>query len=540
MQETIPGKPQFENGGLDIRIYLALFWHWAWLILLATLIAAAVAYYSSSHTPPIYQASTTLLVNEAPATKTADYTTIMTSERLTGTYAKMLSNSPLLTQVITQTGLPLTTDALKQMISAEPIQDTQLIQVSVKSTDPATAAIVANTLVVIFANQIQELQSSRFAQSKASLETQLAQLETQINQYAKDAASETDALEQDRLESKVTQYREIYSQLLQTYEQVRLSEAQTNSSVVQVEPASVPSVPISPKIMQNTLLAAIVGFLLAAGGILAREALDDTLKTVEDVSKLGPPVLGVINHYKKSGEDPLITVIQPHSPIAESFRTLRTNVQYASIDRPLRTLLITSADPKEGKTTAVANFAVVLAQSELDTILVDCDFRMPTLHRRFGLHNRAGLSQLFFHPETNLDAVSQATRINHLRVLTTGYLPPNPAELLSSQKMLTILARLSERYQFVVLDTPPILAVTDAAVLAPAVDGVLLVTKPGQTRISSARQAVEQLRLVNARLLGTVINDLDLDHSSYSFRYHYYHRHPNYYHQPEDKKKKTR
>ncbi len=326
----------------------------------------------------------------------------------------------------------------------------------------------------------------------------------------------------DGLEGKITDYRQIYSTLLQSYEEVRLSEAQSVSSVVQIQAATIPNEPDRPKVLQNTLLAAVLGVLLASGGVVAREALDDSLKTPDEINRLlGLPVLGVISHHS-GGQDSLAILAEPRSPTAEAFRTLRTNVQYASVDRPLERLLITSTEPGEGKSTIAANLAVALAQSGKRVALLDCDFRRPTIHLRMELPNQSGLSQLFFDPAHGLNGSLQPTQVNNLEVLTSGPLPPNPAELLGSQRMLTLLDELRRRADILVMDTPPALVVADASILAPQVDGVLLVVQPGVTKREVARQAVAQLKRVNARLLGVVMNNLDIRKKQYSVRYNYY------------------
>jgi non-specific protein-tyrosine kinase len=516
--------------GLDIREYLALLWQWAWLIAIITLIAGAAAYYFSSRMTPYYQANTTVLVNEARGTQSMDISSVALSERLTSTYSEMIIKEPVLAAVIDRLGLSLSSSALRGMITVKPVSDTQLIKVSVESTDPAAAAAIANSLVQVFSEQILDIQSNRFAQSKISLETQLTDIEKQIEKYTNASAQASSTAEKEDLDSKIAQYRGIYANLLQSYEQVRLSEAQTTSSVTQIEAATAPTAPIRPDIFKNTLQAALVGMVLAVGFVIAREVLDDTIKTPEEVTRqLGLPVLGVINHHPIK-EGTLITEAEPRSPTAEAFRKLRTNVGFASIDRPLETLLVTSAEPGEGKTTVISNLAVVIAQNGHSVTLLDCDLRHPTVHRRFGLTNRQGISRLFFQPNEQLNGSCQATRVENLSVLTTGQLPPNPAELLGSQRMQSILGMVREKTDMVLIDTPPTLAVTDASVLAPAVDGVLLVVRPGKTHASAARQTVEQLRRVNARLLGVVLNNLDMRGSRYSYRYHYYRDYSAYQH----------
>jgi len=533
----------FEES-LDLRRYISLFWYWSWLILLVGLIAAMAVFFLNMRMTPYYLSSTTVLVDEAPATQTTDYSSVMMSQQLTSTYAQMMATDPVLTQVISQLNLNLTVDELKKLITVTPVRDTQLIAVSVETTEAQVSADIANAVATIFSNQIQEIQSQRFAQSKATLEAQLAEIEKQIASYETQSGEAVTVDERERLDTKVTQYREIYSGLLQSYESVRLSEAQSVSSVVQVEIASPANGPIRPKVIQNTLLAAVVGIMLAAGALVAREALDDTIKTPEDVSqKFSLPILGVINHQTGNGGTP-ITLSDPRSPTAEAYRTLRTNVSYTSVDRPLRTLMITSSEPGEGKTTTLSNLAVAFAQNGKQVIVADCDLRHPRLHINFRLNNRRGLSNLFSQASYMLDGSCQPAGVDNLSVVTTGSLPPNPAELLGSQKMQSILAAMVENADVVLVDTPPALAVTDAAVLAPTVDGVLLVIRPGKTRTSALRQTLEQMRQVGANVIGVVLNDVSTRRSSYGYHYKYYRNYAAYQkyygskHKPVKKKEK--
>ncbi len=308
-----PNDESLEES-LDLRQYISLFWHWAWLIVLAGVVAGAAAFFFSKQMTPYYQSSTSVLVNEAPATKTTDYSSVMMSQQLTSTYAQMMAKDPVLNEVISQLGLAMTAGELSKLITVTPVRDTQLIAVTVETTDAQLSADIANTVATVFARQIQEIQSQRFAQSKATLEGQLAETEKQIAAYETQAGEALTADEKERLDAKVTQYREIYSGILTSYESVRLSEAQSVSSVVQVETATPASGPIRPKVVQNTLLAAVVGVMLAAGGIFVRETLDDTIKTPEDISgKFRLPILGVINHHNGHVETP-ITLREPSSP----------------------------------------------------------------------------------------------------------------------------------------------------------------------------------------------------------------------------------
>lgn len=204
----------------------------------------------------------------------------------------------------------------------------------------------------------------------------------------------------------------------------------------------------------------------------------------------------------------LITVTNPRSPIAEAYRTLRTNLDFSNLDKSLRALVVTSAGPDEGKSTTLANLAVTMAQGGKRVILVDCDLRRPTLHRLFSLKNNAGLTDMVRDDAALANPPLQDVSVPNLQVLTTGPLPPNPAEVLGSKRMEEILAALLARADLILLDAPPVIAVTDAAVLASKVDGVLLVVSAGKTKRDDAHKAQAQLEKVNARVVGAVLNNV--------------------------------
>ncbi|MFN2290683.1 MAG: CpsD/CapB family tyrosine-protein kinase [Anaerolineae bacterium] len=204
----------------------------------------------------------------------------------------------------------------------------------------------------------------------------------------------------------------------------------------------------------------------------------------------------------------LITISDPRSPISEAYRTLRTNLDFASLDQALKSLVVTSAGVGEGKSTTLANLAVVSAQAGRKVILVDADLRRPTLHQLFALSNEAGLTTMALDESMLASPPIQETDIEDLSVLTSGPLPPNPAELMGSRRMTEVIVALSEWADQVFFDTPPVVAVTDAAVLATKVDGVVLVVSAGKTRREYARTAVQRLEQVNARLVGTVLTNV--------------------------------
>jgi non-specific protein-tyrosine kinase len=290
----------------------------------------------------------------------------------------------------------------------------------------------------------------------------------------------------------------------------------------------------------NVAVAGLVSVLLTSGLIIGVDLVNDTVKTPDEIAKkLGLPVLGIISHYKRNEGVP-VTESQPLSPVSEAFRTLRTNVKYAGagIDKALDSIMVISAMPSEGKTDVLVNLGVVLAQNGLRVLLIDADLRRPALHHRLGLDNLVGLSQTFVHPELGMDYSLQPTRVNGLSAITSGDSPPNPSELLGSQYMGSILNVLKKEYDILLIDTPPALAVTDAAAMLPYVDGVLLVVKPGSTHLAPLRSLVDQFRKSDGKLLGVVLNDINPRSSSYGYYYRQY-KSDNHYYNKDDSRNKA-
>jgi polysaccharide biosynthesis transport protein len=514
-----------EAEGVDIRHYLYLAWQWLWLLVLEAAVVGGVTYLISQRMTPVFSTSTKLLVMEAASNKPADYTSLLASERLAQTYADMITNEALLQETIDRLGMQTTPAELAKSIKASPVQDTQLITVTVEGASPALIARIANTLVQVLIERVSAIQSDRYSNSEQSLSAQLTDIDALLQDLQNQMDQTADPAEKARLDDQAVQYRQIYANLLTTYEQTRLAEAQSSANIVQVNQAQMPMIAIKPKVLQNTLLAAFLSALVVAGGIFLIDAFDDTIKTPGQVTKtFGLPVLGVIIQHR-NGLGP-ICQDQPRSPVSEAFRSLRTNIQYSNIDAPLRTLLVTSPSPREGKTLVCANLAVVFAQGGKNVILVDADLRRPAVHKRLEVSNNIGLTNLLLQPEIVLDGMLQKTKTANLSVVSAGDLPPNPAELLGTRKMRLILDKLKEGMNILVIDSPPVLPVADPSVLAPIVDGVLLVLQPGKTTLSEARDTVERLRRVNAKIIGIILNNVDLKGSSYHYfyrkNYHYY------------------
>ena len=220
----------------------------------------------------------------------------------------------------------------------------------------------------------------------------------------------------------------------------------------------------------------------------------------------------------------LVTQNDPKNPAAEAYRVIRTSVQFAQAGKELQTIALTSCTPNEGKSTTIANLAVVLTQAGKSVLLIDCDMRNPTVHKNFNLSNKVGLSSCISMGTEVADAV-QATGIEGLDALTAGVIPPNPSELLGSERMQNILQRAKEEYDYVLIDTPPVLPVTDSLVLGSMVDGLILVIDSGEIKVEMAREVKNQLVHAGANILGVVLNKVRSEHHGYGYGYYYYYGH---------------
>jgi capsular exopolysaccharide synthesis family protein len=303
--------------------------------------------------------------------------------------------------------------------------------------------------------------------------------------------------------------------------------ANTNRGAVNtlsiVEPAGLPFTPVGPNRTMSIVLAGAIALTVAIGAAYLLEYLDDTIKTPEEIQRTSnQPVVGYIMEVGKGKYQGSYVSKNPRSSVAEAFRSLRTDIEFAGVDRPVKTILITSAGVAAGKTTVATNLAVVMAQSGKKVILVDADLRKPSISRTLGLPNSKGLSDVFL---GNLDVYNATVNWDegNIFVITSGELPPNPAELLSSKKMDQIIDSLERVADIVIIDGPPFL-VTDAAVLSSKVDGVLVVVRHGQTRRQELAAAMKQLDRVDTRVLGVVLNAIPRTEEGNLGLYRYYHR----------------
>ena len=378
-----------------------------------------------------------------------------------------------------------------------------------------------------------------------SLKAKTTGFEKIVQQYNKELNTLPEkSLKLAQLQREAEVNNNIFMMLREKYEENRIAEAGQIGSVRIIDYAKPPKDPIKPKKKMNLILGFLVGLGLGVGITFVREYLDTSIKTIEDLERDGFSVMGAIPFITSEkvskhmhGEDfeamqiesRLVTHFAPKAPISEAYRSLRTSIQYAKADQPIKTILITSSGPGEGKSTSVANLAITFAQMGANTLLVDTDLRRPVLHGIFDMPRVEGLTNILV-SRVSLGETIKQTKIENLKIVTSGTLPPNPSELLASHSMDRFIEEVSASFDIVLFDSPPVIAVTDAMVLAPKLDGIVLVVKSGETGREALIRSNVLLNNVKANLFGIILNGVNVDHTYY-YRYYYY------YGDGKDKKK---
>ena len=408
--------------------------------------------------------------------------------------------------------------------------------------------------------------SGKLDQTKKNLngqiETIVAGIEGEYREAIDTEANLDQLLEATKREAfEVNKHEKIYNPLKREemnyvglYELVLKRQAESDMSALLrvnnvrlLDPAQVPASPARPNVRLILIVGAVFSLLSGVGLAFLFEMLDNTLKTQEDVEKfLGTSFLGIIPSIREQGKlAPVVSErdtrardlyihTRPKSNMAESCRAIRTNLLFMSTERPLHKLLVTSSGPREGKTTAVVNLGITFAQSGQRVLLVDTDMRRPRLHRAFGTHNDVGVSSVIA-GQARLDDAIRATEVPGLSLLSCGPVPPNPAELLHTERFRELVEELTRRFDRVIFDSPPVAAVADPLILSAMADGAVLVAKASQTTRDAAARTVRALNEVNARMLGTILNDVDLESKSYGYYYYQYYQRYGYYYGEREK-----
>lgn len=502
---------------LDLHQLIRAARRWWWLLLLAPLIAGTVAYAVADRQQPLYSSTVVLRINP-PAGSSADFSALQLTQNLTETYRMTIVMSPVLDKVVAQLGLPYDSDELASKSTATAVRDTQLVRLSVSDTSPTQAALIANTIAQTFIGNLTTESATQFTGIQDDLREQTTAAQEALDTVEAEIArldtpeNEDDVSIQDRLSSLRLERGQLQQQLTGLQLQAQsvgtgLATAQTQVTIS--EPATAPDQPYAPRVLFNALLAAFAGLLIGIAAVALLEFLDNTVRGSSDVTELtGAPLLASVSAIAKlqPGGQQVYVLARPRSTEAEAIRLLRANLEFAAAAQPITTLALTSAGPGEGKSTVTANLGVVMAQSGLTTVIIDADLRKPSQHRIFNVANDRGLTTLMTHPDQPWEQVGARVAVPGLTLIPSGPIPPNPADLLSLDRMSVLLSRISDEADIILIDTPPILAVSDPLVIGTKTDGMILLARAGHTRRDRLQKAASSLQQAGVRLVGIVVN----------------------------------
>jgi polysaccharide biosynthesis transport protein len=399
-------------------------------------------------------------------------------------------------------------------VSATEVGQTNVIAITATSQVPSRASAIANLYATAFVQYRQAVATRSLATAESQLRSQISSLGRQIGSFGGATTS-------PEISALLNQEAVLKEQLAQ----MQVSGSVDTGDVALVTPAQTPVSPSSPKPAQDALLGLAAGFVLGLGAAFLRESLDDRLTSKEAAEQAGgAPVLAMtptVTSWRR--QKPLVvSVTQPTSPAAESYRSLRTSLQFARQGQQLRSLVVTSPGVSEGKTATLANLGVVFAQAGERVVLVSGDLRRPRIGQFFGLDEQVGLTSVLLGQRTMEETLLPVPGFGRLTLLPAGPVPPNPAELLNSARAQEIFARLRHHYDLVLIDSPPILPVTDPVILARHADAALLLAAAGQTRRADLHRAAEKLDQVSARVLGIVLNKVTRrTERNYGYSYSY-------------------
>jgi non-specific protein-tyrosine kinase len=514
---------------MELRRYWAVIWRHLWLILLTTAVATGAAYYFSANAPIVYEAKTTLEVSQKSASPSAPFSdsNARTTESAVDVFSAKIQSPVFLEKV--KRRLEIEMD-LEGKFGVNQVGNSQFLRISVQTNDPGLSRALVDTAAKVFIEEETSQQQARFQREINNLQDKIEDLENSIAETRAEIASlgssegansQFDRMERSRLESALSRDQTRLVVLLESAEEFRMAMVRYTDYISVYAPAEVSE--IGTSVLQKTLLGGATGLMI--GGTLAflLEYLDDTIRTPEDVKRSLPVgVLSALPRLQRAnGQVSLAVVEDSFHPVAEAFRNLRTSIRFSAVDEPVQTLLVTSPLPTEGKTFTAANLGAVMAQGGQRVIVVDADLRRPLQHRVFQLPKEPGLTSVMLSEEEE-STVLQKTDVEGLQVVTGGPQAPNPAELVASQRFRAFVSRLKEQADTVIFDSPPTLAVSDAAVLSTLVDSTLLVVDHGQTRRPAAVQAVERLMNVGGNVLGVVLNRVPSGGDGYYYYNYYY------------------
>jgi polysaccharide biosynthesis transport protein len=507
----------------DLREYVRVLRARKSEVLVIVIAVAAAAMFFAFRQTPIYQGQTKVLVKPVSASGTLapNQAPNMDTER------ELVLSQTVAQKVKSDLSLAISGDALLSNVEVAVIGDTDLLAVKYNDPNPVSAARLSNAFASAYVDFRTQQALTAFEAAAGAVQDRIAGIRGTLARINHKIVPTRDTPFQSNLKAQ----RDTLIAQLGVLNQ-RLLDLQANSSALQgageiVQQAEVPRAPVSPNKVRDGVLAVFAGLVLGVGFAFLRERLDDTVKTRQELEKrLGAPVIAVIpkiRTWRKTEEARLILQTDPKSPVSEAYQTMATTIRYMASQQELKVIMVTSSMDGEGKTTTSANLAVALAQAGRRVILVSADLRRPRLHRFFHLPNGPGLSELLSGAFPFTEIVEDP-EIPNLRVLNAGAVPANPSGLLGSSRTVDVLQSLRESADFVVMDTPPVLAVADPSIMAPLVDGTLFVMDAGHSSRSAIQHARDQLEHAGGRIVGAVYNNFDPSKSASYYYNNYYYR----------------
>ncbi|MFL5760425.1 MAG: polysaccharide biosynthesis tyrosine autokinase [Thermomicrobiales bacterium] len=517
---------------LDLRRLMAYARRWWWLLAIVPIVAGATAFGIASRQTRLYSASAVMMVTPGSSSSGDYMNAIRAGQTAAATYEQLVVSEPVLKPVHDELQLPLSIGQLKTMVSASTVRNTSLIRISVSDTNADRAAAIANSVADHFAGFITQQASDFDSPARDALQGLVNDIGQQITdtqaQISAATADPNKTSEVTSLQTKLAQLQQRQADLLVSQQEMEVNAKSQQSTVFVSIPAVAASSPYAPRVGFYSAFAIFLGFCIAVGLVSLIEYLDNTVKADLDMLALvGAPLLSVVGLQPKlrgtHGGDQLFVLEQPNSNLSESVRLLRTNVEFAATAREIATLAVTSPGPGEGKSTIAANLAATMAQAGFSTVLIDADLRRPSQHKIFNTRNERGLTTLLTRTEHPWKWAAVEMLQSNLWLIPSGPIPPNPADLLSLDRLRRLLEEIKESVDVVVIDTPPVLAVSDPLVVATNSDAVLLVCRAGGTRIEALRRSAEKLEQGNVRLVGVVVNQQSSrGFDGYAYQGYYY------------------
>ncbi len=511
-----------ESYAVDLRQYLAILRGRKWTIIACSTIGLLIALVLSAQQTPLYRAEAQLVISDAPTASwypnPEDEVAVVTSDQVADLVRRDL-------------GVAQTAESLQSGLSADLISPTSgVIAVTYTSMDPEFARSAANSFARSYGVHVRTRLAAGIRAARRDIQSRITSVDAELRntiELQQEARQAGDSAEAARLQARTTQLSARLALLQQELDASPTSAALETGVSEVLEFASVPEQPFSPNHSRNGLLGLFAGALLGVGVAFIRERLDDRFRGRPDVERvLEAPVLATVPRFaqgRKSDASPLPVVSEPKGPASEAYRNLRTGFQFLATQRGYKTLLVTSPSAHEGKTSTVANLGVALSQAGRRIVLVSADLRRPSLERTFGAESDLGLSTWLLGEEDDLrKLVLEHPDIPNLSLMTAGRVPSNPAELLTSPRLRELVERLTQYFDLVLFDSPPILPVADSVILASHLDSVILIFDAASTGRSAALHAKEQIERVGGNIIGCVLNAFDPTGTPYYYEPHYY------------------